>query len=108
MKKTITNSDEELKRNEKGNFGYPPAEDIYSRGKVEENIDPEDISRLKENQKDPGDEGKESELDVPGAELDDDMEKIGAEDEENNEYSIGGDNHSDLDENNPDIQFPSE
>ncbi|MEP7229238.1 MAG: hypothetical protein ABI691_03240 [Ginsengibacter sp.] len=32
-------------------------------------------------------------LDVPGAENDDEDEEIGEEDEENNEYSLGGDNH---------------
>ncbi len=32
-------------------------------------------------------------LDVPGAESDDADEEIGGEDEENNEYSLGGDNH---------------
>ncbi len=32
-------------------------------------------------------------LDVPGAEADDADEEIGEEDEENNEYSLGGDNH---------------
>jgi hypothetical protein len=37
-------------------------------------------------------------LDIPGAELDDDMEEIGSEDEENNSYSLGGDNHNDLEE----------
>ena len=37
-------------------------------------------------------------LDVPGAELNDDNEEIGAEDEENNYYSIGGDNHNELEE----------
>jgi hypothetical protein len=31
-------------------------------------------------------------LDIPGAELDDKSEDIGSEDEENNHYSIGGDN----------------
>jgi hypothetical protein len=31
--------------------------------------------------------------------LDDDQEDMGSEDEENNNYSIGGDNHSNLDEN---------
>ncbi|MEO8962748.1 MAG: hypothetical protein ABI325_12760 [Ginsengibacter sp.] len=31
-------------------------------------------------------------LDVPGADLDDDEEKIGEEDEENNDYSLGADN----------------
>lgn len=39
-----------------------------------------------------------SELDVPGAELDDDNEEIGSEDEENNSWSIGGDDHEDLEE----------
>ncbi len=38
------------------------------------------------------------ELDVPGGELDDEAEETGNEDEENNYYSLGGDNHSDLDE----------
>jgi hypothetical protein len=37
-------------------------------------------------------------LDVPGSEDDDTMEEIGSEDEENNIYSIGGDNHEDLEE----------
>lgn len=34
-----------------------------------------------------------SDLDVPGADLDDADENIGSEDEENNEYSLGGDDH---------------
>jgi len=37
-------------------------------------------------------------LDVPGADLDDETEEIGEEDEENNYYSLGGDNHEDLEE----------
>jgi hypothetical protein len=37
-------------------------------------------------------------LDVPGSELDDDLEDNGDEDEENNSYSIGGDRHDDLEE----------
>ena len=37
-------------------------------------------------------------LDVPGNELDDDAEAIGSEDEENNSYSLGGENHNDLEE----------
>lgn len=36
-----------------------------------------------------------SDLDVPGAELDDAEERIGEEDEENNPYSLGGDRHAD-------------
>jgi len=35
-------------------------------------------------------------LDIPGSELDDKNEAIGAEDEENNYYSLGGDQHEDL------------
>jgi len=37
-------------------------------------------------------------LDIPGSEEDDAREQIGAEDEENNPYSIGGENHEDLEE----------
>jgi hypothetical protein len=37
-------------------------------------------------------------LDVPGAEDDDRDEAVGEEDEENNEYSLGGDNHDDIPE----------
>lgn len=37
-------------------------------------------------------------LDVPGAEEDDANEEIGEEDEENNYYSIGGDDHENLEE----------
>ncbi len=37
-------------------------------------------------------------LDVPGEELDDSDEKIGEEDEENNYYSLGGDNKEMLEE----------
>jgi len=90
-------------------MSYPASEDIYNKSKEEENIDPENISKLKEsNKKDP--EGKKNQnnfstdvsgndLDVPGSELDDADENIGSEDEENNYYSLGGDEHSDLDEN---------
>ena len=41
---------------------------------------------------------EESDLDIPGAELDDKNEAIGEEDEENNYYSLGGDNHENLEE----------
>ena len=37
-------------------------------------------------------------LDVPGAQLDDRDEATGNEDEENNFYSLGGENHEDLEE----------
>lgn len=86
---------------------YPESEDIYNHDKEETEIDPEDISKTKT----PNDDGKYNEknfkqdksgsdLDIPGAELDDEQEEIGSEDEENNGYSIGGDNHNDLEEDN--------
>lgn len=42
-----------------------------------------------------------SDLDVPGSELDDESEAVGSEDEENNSYSLGGDDHNDLEESKP-------
>lgn len=92
--------------------GYPvydESEDIYNIYEEEKDIDPEDIFRKKESgekykvrrnpEMDLADEFPGDDLDVPGAELDDDMEMIGSEDEENNYYSLGGDEHDDLDEN---------
>lgn len=86
---------------------YPPSEDIYNQGKEETEIDPEDISRKKPtnandgkyNEKNFNQDKSGSDLDIPGSELDNDQEDIGSEDEENNGYSIGGDNHNDLEEN---------
>ena len=46
----------------------------------------------------PDEEESNIDLDIPGAELDDKDEAIGEEDEENNYYSLGGDNHEDLEE----------
>ena len=95
--------------------GYPPypaSEDIYAQGIKEEEIDPEDPTRLKVanektggqwNEADYDHENSGDDLDVPGAEFDDADEAIGKEDEENNYYSLGGDNHADLDESNSDI-----
>jgi len=74
---------------------YPAHEDIYNKSIEEVNIDPEDPTKLKV----PNEETDDiDELDVPGAELDDEEENIGNEDEENNYYSLGGDDHNDLDE----------
>jgi hypothetical protein len=85
---------------------YPPGDDMYNKSKKEENTDPEDILKDKvpnagedvSNEKDFDDDVSGEDLDIPGAELDDDDEAIGSEDEENNHYSIGGDNHNNLDE----------
>lgn len=86
---------------------YPPSEDIYSNYTREDEVDPEQLPRLKApliladiiSQLDFKKEHSEDELDVPGSELDDEQEVIGSEDEENNYYSIGGDEHENLEEN---------
>lgn len=85
---------------------YPASEDIYAHNKEEEEIDPEEISINKENevvgennQKDFYEMVSGDDLDVPGSELDDDQEEVGSEDEENNYYSLGGEDHENLEEN---------
>lgn len=90
------------------NVTYPPSEDIYNRNKKESDVDPEDTSKVKSSNADDGKYNQKtfsqdksgSDLDIPGAELDDKQENIGSEDEENNGYSIGGDNHNGLEEDN--------
>lgn len=89
---------------------YPASEDIYTKGHKESEINPEDITKNKIpvetytkgkwNEKGFDQDQSGSDLDVPGSELDDVQEKLGSEDEENNYYSIGGDNHNDLEEDN--------
>ncbi|WP_233592283.1 hypothetical protein [Flavobacterium sp. RSP15] len=79
---------------------YPPSEDIYQQLKEEKDLNPEDITKKKTpNEKDFKYVKTGADLDVPGSELDDQQENVGSEDEENNYYSTGGDNHNDLDEN---------
>ena len=85
---------------------YPESEDIYNQYSEGKDIDPENIKATKvpnennryRNRQSLNDDASGNDLDVPGSELDDPQEEIGSEDEENNYYSLGGDNHSDLDE----------
>ncbi len=79
-----------------GDPDYGAKDDIYSR---------EERKPLKDSDDDPedgsvgdADAATGEGLDVPGSELDDSDEKIGEEDEENNYYSLGGDDHDDLEE----------
>src|SRR5436190_15070646 len=87
---------------------YPEEEDIYNQFKKASDVNPEDISQKKdfvETTLSGKKKGKTEEadhlsgdLDVPGSELDNDLESTGSEDEENNYYSLGGDNHEDLED----------
>ena len=93
---------------------YPESEDIYSKFTEETSLDPEDISRIKRTERvekevlDIDDELNNditgSDLDIPGSDPDDGQEITGSEDEENNYYSLGGDDHNDLDEDKDELQ----
>lgn len=98
-----TNSNEPGKDSaEKGKIYGDPAysanEDIYSKEKKE----PFTEDEFSDQRTEKSDPSLEEDLDIPGGELDDDNEAVGEEDEENNYYSLGGDNHNDLDENKED------
>ena len=106
MKKNPSPLPEDFDKKLPASIQYSPEEDIYSKSKKEQNINPDDYSVIsgsmeKEgalNEKDFEEDMSGSDLDIPGAELDDLNEEIGEEDEENNYYSLGGDNHGDLEE----------
>lgn len=65
---------------------------------IDPTIDDNEIEMEIENPEAVEEDELGSDLDVPGSELDDQQESVGSEDEENNFYSIGGDNHNDLEE----------
>lgn len=70
---------------------YPPNEDIYyQQEKISTDSDeaPEYLNDTPEEM--------DQNLDVPGSELDNEQQQIGSEDEENNYWSLGSDNHDDL------------
>jgi hypothetical protein len=73
---------------------YPDDEDVYIQWKEEKELNPEETSQMKMS----NNQDFESDLDIPGSELDDKQEAVGSEDEENNYYSIGGDAHDNLEE----------
>lgn len=72
--------------------GYPEysgEEDIYRNAKEEDEIDPENIYRTKDTVYEDETETESGvNLDIPGSEMDDDLEDVGSEDEENNYYSL--------------------
>ena len=84
---------------------YPESEDIYDKAK-EEDLNTEDLTKIKihkekegkRNEKDFYEDVTGEDLDVPGSAADEAKGNSGSEDEENNYYSLGGDDHNDLDE----------
>jgi hypothetical protein len=117
MNPPVQMSDNDVNDNSREYPLYPDSEDIYNKFRKEKNIDPEDISKVKKSDKsdkartnfekesneESNDDASGSNLDVPGSELDDEQENVGNEDEENNYYSIGGDDHNDLDEDKSEL-----
>jgi hypothetical protein len=90
MKKSIKNKKENLTDDEKFPLPiYSEDDDIYKKEKEESFEEDKENERIQDLSED---------LDVPGAELDDADEILGEEDEENNYYSLGGDDHNDLEE----------
>lgn len=84
---------------------YPASDDIFNKEK-EVDLNTEDLSKIKSqedksgkrNEKDFCEDVTGEDLDVPGSEADEAKGNSGSEDEENNYYSLGGDDHNDLDE----------
>jgi hypothetical protein len=113
LKDKLDLSDNQTENEEQNSFpGYPvnpDNEDIYRNLLEEKEINPEDTSKTKDTnstnalrRNELDNEQSEEDLDIPGSELDDRQEIIGSEDEENNYYSLGGDDNSDLEEDQGD------
>ncbi len=104
------NNKNEQERDFPGYPHYPSEEDITNpgNGNRKVNLDAEELansnrlSAARASDERVMSPDEETNLDVPGAELDDKNEVIGEEDEENNYYSLGGDRHADLDERQDD------
>ncbi|MHB8261435.1 MAG: hypothetical protein ACYDEC_14315 [Bacteroidia bacterium] len=89
---------------------YPTKEDIYSKWKEEKDLDPgnpsikklvnETVKAGEQNEKNFSEDMVGGDLDILGSEADDDYKNVGNEDEENNYYSLGGDGHNNLEEDN--------
>ncbi len=106
MKKTNKIS---MKGDEEYLPGYPENpeyEDIYQKDEEEQELSPENPLKhkkkgkkyAKSNEKDFDDVETGSDLDVPGSSRDEDDDDYGLEDEENDYYSLGGDDHEDLED----------
>lgn len=86
---------------------YPASDDIFNNEK-EVDLNTEDFTKVKtqenlpekRNEKDFCEDLTGEDLDVPGSKADEAKGNSGSEDEENNYYSLGGDNHNDLEEDN--------
>jgi hypothetical protein len=111
MKRSDIDASENMDKELPGYPAYPASDDIYSKGEKIQNINPDDNTPIKEtsqkddrwNEKAPSTLLTGDDLDIPDMEMIEKDEEIGEEDEENSYYSIGGDEHNNLDEFEADI-----
>lgn len=89
------NALDESGENTKSNFDVTK-EDLEALGPEDLSMDMGDDEQLKHRVRPVDFTGED--LDTPGTELDDDQEEVGSEDEENNNYSLGGDRKNNLEE----------
>ena len=90
----LTGDNSDVTRDEKlalGNTDYLPTRDEDNLARA--GMDNTDFEGASLNEKGFGEDRAGGDLDVPGSELDDRDESSGEEDEENNDYSLGGDNN---------------
>jgi hypothetical protein len=79
-------------------------DDLGMRSGTDADVDDDDLAVLNSTDDEIGtpqnvsNEELNTDLDIPGSELDDNNERIGEEDEENNYYSLGGDRHESQEE----------
>lgn len=79
-------------------------DDLDIRSGTDADVDDDDLAVLNSTNDEIGmpqnvsNEDINTDLDIPGSELDDENERIGEEDEENNYYSLGGDRHESQEE----------
>jgi hypothetical protein len=102
----VEQDDQEKKEQLPGYPIYPANQDVYAEFKEEEDTDPENIFKKKTknysdeklNEKDFKQDKSGGDLDIPGAENSNKQANLANEDEENDYYSLGGDNNIDLEE----------
>ena len=86
---------DDIEENTKNNFDVTK-DDLEALGPKDLSLDGGDDEQLLHRERPVDFSGED--LDTPGTELDDDQEEVGSEDEENNNYSLGGDDKDNLNE----------
>ncbi len=100
IKSNDTNEDKDKKNSSRGQ----DSDEVELRMGNDADVTEDDLEILNSTNAEIGtpqnvsNEDLNTDLDIPGSELDDENENIGEEDEENNYYSLGGDRHQSQEE----------